>query len=114
MNNGLPNISNLEAKVLVGWTGITNPILTWILTKVADYFLFYINQHGLILIDKLESHIIVKNEQNTFVDAEGKAWALVDLNKGKVLTPEEMDAIDKPVIDAFVKFATFNRVSKSS
>lgn len=102
MNKGLPNASSLLAKTLVVASGITGPF-GWILQKVLAYVLAKASVQFLIMADQIHVAVLVKAEVGAFDGAIDKAFS--ELSDG--LTQEQRDAIDKPVMDAFIKLARF-------
>lgn len=109
MNQGLPNISNLSIKLLLSSFGI-NPILGWVLQKILSYFLTKGTQKLLVIADGQHVAFLVRHDGKEWNKSMDGALQIVD--SGKLLTQEEKDAIDKPVMDAFLKLATF-RVSNN-
>ncbi len=109
MNKGLPNISNLSIKLLLSSFGITG-VLGWILQKILVFFATKGTQKLLVIADGAHVAFLLKHDGKDWEEKMDGALKIVD--SGKVLTQEEMDAIDKPVMDAFVKLATF-RVSNN-
>lgn len=111
MNSGTPNAAKLLTELLLKSGGYTG-VLGWILQQVMQRLLTGASKQILMYVDKGQVLIAVNSELNEFNKANDFAWGLVD--KGKVLTKEEIDAIDKPVLDSFIKLATFNKLRKPS
>lgn len=109
MNKGMPNAAKLGSRALLVAGGISG-ILGWILQMVLDRILFKASQRGLVVLDLAYVGIVTEKEREAFDAANSAGWAAV---KGKTfLTKEEADAINKPVIDAIVKFGTLNKLRK--
>ena len=111
MNKGMPNASKLLSRTLLSAAGVSG-ILGWIFQAVLSHLFTKGSQKILAYMDQGQMVLIVNTEEKDFDESNMKAWAIVD--QGKVLTKDEMDAVDQPVIDALVKFATFNKLRRPS
>lgn len=88
-------------------TGILGKIVTWALTE----FFSMLASLGLVMLNvgaaKVETLIDGKNFDGSWDTAEEFIAAI--RSTGREMTPEEIAAIDGPVIVAFRKFASFAR-----
>jgi hypothetical protein len=111
MNTGMPTASKMLTKAILASGGYVG-ILGWILQQILERVFNNGSKKMLVYMDKGQVLIVVNNELNDFNKNNDIAWSIVD--KGKVLTKEEIDAIDKPVLDSFIKLATFNKLRRPS
>lgn len=111
MNSGTPNAAGKLATFLVSLAGAgIGPIWGWILQKILKALLSKGSQQTLVYMDKGQMIFVVNSEQKDFVSADDHAWEIVD--QGKILNKEEADAINKPVIEALIKFGAFNKLRR--
>jgi hypothetical protein len=111
MNTGMPTASKMLTKAILASGGYAG-IFGWILQQILQRVFENTAKKMLVYMDKGHVLIVVNNELNDFNKNNDVAWSIVD--KGKVLTKEEIDAIDKPVLDSFIKLATFNKLRRPS
>lgn len=104
MNQGMPNSSALAASALTAALGVTG-FWAILLKKVLEFLFEKASKTALIYADKAHVAILVNHEGKEFDEAEDTAWEVID--SGVPLSQEQKDAIDKPVMDAFRKLATF-------
>lgn len=107
----MPSASKILVKTLLSSGGYAG-ILGWFLQQILERIFTQTSKTILMYMDKGQVLIVVNSELNDFNKNNDMAWSIVD--KGKVLTKEEIDAIDKPVLDSFIRLATFNKLRRSS
>lgn len=111
MNTGTPNAIKLVSKYYLASNGIVG-WLAWIIQQIIVFYGNKIAKEGLAQADEIHMVIVVNGEVQVFNKANNSAWSQV--KPGQVLTKEEADAINKPVIDALVKLGSFNKLRKPS